>query len=70
MTTTGGTTALKVGAVVTIRDSGYKRGKIVELRGPLGPNGSRIYRVRVRRKPRPAYVELREDQLTVLPEAE
>lgn len=58
---------LPVGTVVTIRDSGYRRGKIVEYRGPLGPGGARIYRVRVRRKPKPAYTEVREDQLAVIP---
>jgi hypothetical protein len=54
---------LAVGTIVTIRNSGYGKCKIVEYRGPLGPGGVRIYRVRVRRKPKPAYVELREDQL-------
>ena len=43
------------------------RGRIVELRGPLGPGGAQIYRVRVRRKPSPAYTEVREDQLILLP---
>jgi hypothetical protein len=42
-------------------------GRIVELRGPLGPGGAQIYRVRVRRKPSPAYIEVREDQLIPLP---
>jgi hypothetical protein len=42
------------------------RGPIVELRGPLGPGGAQIYRVRVRRKPRPAYIEVREDQLVLI----
>lgn len=57
---------LKVGTLVTIRHSGYKRGKIVEFCGPLGPGGARIYRVLVRGKPNPAYIEVREDQLVVL----
>jgi hypothetical protein len=39
----------------------------VELRGPLGPNGAQIYRVRVPRKPKPAYIEVREDQLQAIP---
>jgi hypothetical protein len=42
-------------------------GRIVELRGPLGPNGAQIYRVRTRGQPKPAYVEVREDQLEVIP---
>lgn len=42
---------LKVGDVVKIRHSDYKRARIVQLRGPLGPGGAQVYRVRVRRKP-------------------
>jgi hypothetical protein len=57
----------KVGALVSIRHSGFRRGRIVELRGPLGPGGAQIYRVRVRRKPSPAYIEVREDQLEAIP---
>ena len=62
--------SLKVGTRVTIPNSGYRSGTIVELRGPLGPGGMPIYRVRVRRKPKPAYVEFREDQLAVVAEKE
>lgn len=54
---------LTTGMLVKIRNSGYGPGRIVELRGPLGPGGMHIYRVRVRRKPNPAYIEVREDQL-------
>ena len=54
---------LKIGTLVKIRDSGYGPAPIVEFRGPLGPGGTRVYRVRVRSKPRPAYIEVREDQL-------
>lgn len=43
------------------------RGPIVELRGALGPGGIEIYRVRYRGKPRPAYIEVREDQLELVP---
>ena len=46
------------------------RGRIVELRGPLGPGGMRIYTVRFPRKPRPRFIELREDQLTLIPAEE
>jgi uncharacterized protein (DUF433 family) len=59
---------LKVGTFAKILNSGYARAQIVEYRGPLGPCGARIYRLCVRRKPRPAYVEVREDQLEILPE--
>lgn len=54
---------LQLGELVKIRYSGGQRGRIVELRGPLGPNGSHVYRIRVPRKPKAAYVELPEDQL-------
>lgn len=60
---------IKVGTLVKIRNSGYDRARVVEYRGALGPNGARIYRVRVRRKPSPAYVEVREDQLEMMPES-
>jgi len=66
MTTQNLTEPLKVGSLVRIRDSGYGRAKIVEFRGPLGPNGSRVYRVRVGKKP-PAYIEVLEDQLEAMP---
>ncbi len=42
------------------------RGRIVELRGPLGPGGAQIYRIRVAFKPKPSYIEVREDQLELL----
>jgi hypothetical protein len=60
---------LKSGTVVKILNSGFRRAKIAEYRGPLGPQGARIYRVLVRRKPQPMYIEVREDQLEVLKEA-
>ena len=42
-------------------------GRIVERRGPLGPGGAQIYSVLVRRKPEPKYIELRENQLELVP---
>jgi hypothetical protein len=66
MTTPNLPEPLPIGTVVKIRDSGYGLARIVEYRGPLGPKGARIYRVQVRRKPRPAYTEVREDQLEVM----
>lgn len=53
----------KVGDRVKIRYANFSRAMIVELRGPLGPGGAEIYRVRVRRKPRPMYIEVLGDQL-------
>ena len=66
MTTQNLTDPLPVGAVVRIRNSGYARARIAEYRGPLGPNGARIYRVLVQKKPRRLYIEVREDQLEIL----
>jgi hypothetical protein len=60
------TEPLQMGTVVKILNTGYRKGKIVEYRGPLGPGGARIYRVRVRSKPKPAYTEVREDQLVII----
>ncbi|HEV3383547.1 MAG TPA: hypothetical protein VG097_01965 [Gemmata sp.] len=48
-------------------------GRIVELRGPLAPNRVQVYSVLLKkkpflkRKPDPSYVEVREDQLELLP---
>jgi hypothetical protein len=63
MTRQNMTEPLKIGTIVRIRNSGYGRARIVEFRGPLGPNGARVYRIRVRKKPRPAYIEVLEGQL-------
>ncbi len=67
MTTQNLTEPFKIGTLVKIRNSGYGRARIVEFRGALGPKGARVYRVRVRKKPRPAYIEVLEDQLETLP---
>jgi hypothetical protein len=64
------TPLLKLGDRVRILHSTNQQGRIVELCGPLGPNGAQIYRVRVQRKPKPAYIELREDQLVLIPPEE
>lgn len=60
----------KLGERVKILHAKGVTGKIVELRGPLGPNGMQIYRVRLRKKPTPDYVEVREDQLETVAAAE
>jgi hypothetical protein len=57
------------GTLVEVLNSGFNRAKIAEYRGPLGPNGARIYRLLVMRKPR-MYMEVREDQLRVLDDAD
>jgi len=61
---TGG--PLKVGSWVKVRGTHLDKCRIVEYRGPLGPGGAHIYRVRYRGKPYPAYAEFREDQLEVV----
>ncbi len=53
------------GTMVELINSGFKRAKVVEYRGPLGPNGARIYRIMVMSKPR-LFTEVREDQLRIL----
>lgn len=40
-------------------------GRVVEWRGPLGPQGAQVYRVRLRRK---FYVEVLESQLEPMPD--
>ena len=57
------TEPLKIGTIVRVRNSGYRRARVVEFRGPLGPKGARVYRIQVSKKPRPAYLEVLEDQL-------
>jgi hypothetical protein len=54
---------LGLGTHVKIRHTSGMHGEVVESRGPLGPGGAQIYLVRIRRKPRSKYIELREDQL-------
>ncbi len=57
----------KLGDKVAIKLSGGLGGRVIELRGPLGPGGVQIYRVRTRRKPTPSFIEVREDQLDLAP---
>ena len=66
MTTQNLFVPLAAGTAVKILRSGYHRALVAEYRGPLGPKGAHIYRVLVQRKPRPVYIEVREDQLEVL----
>jgi hypothetical protein len=61
------TTSFNLGDRVRIKDLAGQVGRIAELRGPLGPSGASVYRVRVRRKPTVSYIELLGDQLEYLP---
>lgn len=58
--------SFQLGDRVTVRYWPNMRGRIVELCGPLGPGGAQIYRVRFPLKPKPEYIELREDQLILI----
>ena len=66
MITNNSADPLQVGATVKIRDSGYGPAKIVEYRGAIGPRGAKVYRLRVRNKPKPAYIEVLEDQIETI----
>jgi hypothetical protein len=54
-----------VGDRVEILHSLGRKGRIVELRGPLGPGGAQVYRVLIQRKPK-KYIEVLEEQLVLL----
>jgi hypothetical protein len=62
--------AFKLGDYVRIRYSRFPPARIVELRGPLAPGGVQVYRVRIKQTQRPTYIEVREDQLELVPAAE
>jgi hypothetical protein len=57
---------LKVGDRVKIHHASGLSGRVVELRGPLGSGGAQVYRVMVRKKPKPSYIEVRADQIEVI----
>ena len=58
---------IKVGDRVKILSPGGMTGRVVELRGPLGPKGAQVYRIQLRGKPKPAYIEVVEEQLEAIP---
>src|SRR5262249_19033066 len=68
MTTPESPEPIKNGTIVPVRNSGLYRAEGVEYRGPLGPKGARVYGPWYGRKPRPAYIEVLEDQLEILEE--
>ena len=67
MTTKKSSPSFQVGDRVKIRYWENLRARIVEFRGPLGPGGMFVYRLRIARKPKPGYVEVCEDQLIASP---
>ena len=58
---------IKLGDRVKIRDAPTLIGRVVEVRGPLGPKGEQVYRIRLWRRPKPAYIEVLEEQLEPVP---
>jgi hypothetical protein len=58
--------SFKLGDRVRIRYTEW-RGRIVEERGPLAPGRVLVFRVRIPGKPKPTYIEVREDQLIAIP---
>jgi hypothetical protein len=52
----------QVGDWVSIKNSTFKRVRIAEYVGALGPKGARVYRIRTRKKPL-AHVDVLEEQL-------
>ncbi len=56
----------KLGDRVQILYHPGMKGRIVELRGNLGPGGVEVYRVKLANQPKPAYIEVRGDQLIFL----
>jgi hypothetical protein len=67
MTTNKSSQQFQVGERVKIRYSVDPWARIVEFRGALGPGGTLVYRLRIPRKPKAVYIEVREDQLVPLP---
>jgi len=68
MATVKSSPSFQVGDRVAIRHSD-SRARIVEYRGPLGPGGMQVYRVRIARRPKSTYIELCENQLVPIPTA-
>jgi hypothetical protein len=62
--------SFRVGDRVYLKGYEGLLGIIIELRGPLGPNGEQIYGVDLQRKPVVSYTEVREDQLVHAPAPE
>lgn len=58
---------LPTGTRVKIRHFFGHKGRVVEWRGPLGPGGKQVYRIRYGPKGRRQYIEVMRDQLVVLP---
>ena len=58
---------IREGTYVNVLNSQLGKGRVVEYRGALGPKGERVYRIQVGSKRVHLFMEVREDQLEVLP---
>jgi hypothetical protein len=58
---------LKIGDRVKLKGREGIVGRIIEFRGPLGPDGAAIYGIQMQNKPVVSYIELREDQIEPAP---
>ncbi len=57
----------KLGDHVKVRYWPKIQAQVVEERGPLGPKGVLMFRIRVEEDPEPSFIDVREDQLEVIP---
>ncbi len=53
----------KIGDRVKLKSQAGRISHIAEYRGTLGPKGAKVYRILIRKKPRPGYVEVIESHL-------
>lgn len=58
-----------LGDRVRVKGLAGQVGRITELRGPLGPGGAAVYRVKLNKKPRVTCIEVLGNQLELLPPA-
>ena len=56
----------KLGDHVKIRYWEHLKAQVIELRGPLGPKGTQVYRLRIEGDPEPTFTEVLEDQIEVV----
>ena len=58
------------GDIVVVKLHSHMRGKVIELRGPLGPNGEQVYRIRLGKDSGRRQLEVLPQQLRLLRRAE
>ena len=57
----------KLGDHVKIQYWPKLQAQVIEERGPLGPKGALVFRIRVESDPDPRFIEVLEEQLKVIP---